>query len=112
MARLVIQQILTHQPTQGTLFNVNIPSFDKGPIKGIRALPQNVAPYVESFDRRVDPRGRVYFWTHPEFGCPDPHPDTDVSALNDSYITVTPLQFDLTHASMLKQMREWQWRLE
>ena len=64
-----------------SLFNVNIPSLDKGPIRGIRVVPQNVAPYVETFDRRIDPRGRVYFWSDPDFGCPEPHPDTDVTAL-------------------------------
>lgn len=111
LARTVIEQILAHRPAAGTLFNVNIPSLEKGPVRGIRVVPQNVAPYVETFDRRIDPRGRVYFWTKPEFHCPDPHPDTDVSALGESYITVTPLQFNLTHAAMLQQMRDWQWRL-
>jgi 5'-nucleotidase len=111
LARRVIEQILAHEPVPGTLFNINIPSLEKGPIRGIRALPQNVAPYVESFDRRVDPRGRVYFWTTPEFCCPDPHPDTDVSALGEGYITVTPLQFNLTHRPVLEKMREWRWEL-
>jgi 5'-nucleotidase len=111
LARRVIEQILAHRPADGALFNVNIPSLEKGPIRGIRTVPQNVAPYVETFDRRVDPRGRVYFWSNPEFHCPDPHPDTDVSALEESYITVTPLQFNLTHAKMLEQMARWEWRL-
>ncbi len=111
LARKVIEQILSHQPAAGSLFNVNIPSFDKGPVRGIRTVPQNVAPYVETFDRRVDPRGRVYFWSNPEFHCPEPHPDTDVTALGESYITVTPLQFDLTHAARLKQMEQWEWRM-
>src|SRR5713101_6345616 len=60
LARRVIAQILEHQPADGTLFNVNIPSFDKGPVRGVRTTPQNVVPYVETFDRRRDPRGRVY----------------------------------------------------
>ena len=74
-------------------------------------MPQNVAPYVETFDRRTDPRGRVYFWSNPELRCPDPHPDTDVTALAEGCITVTPLQFDLTQAVLLEQMSGWQWRL-
>jgi len=109
IARRVIEQILAKKPAAGTLFNVNIPSLDKGPIRGIRCVPQNVAPYVEEFDRRVDPRGRVYFWTKPGLSCPDPHPDTDVVALAESYITVTPLQFNLTHKALLDPMREWEW---
>jgi 5'/3'-nucleotidase len=111
-ARTVIEQILTKAPPQGTLFNVNVPSLENGPIRGIKTLPQNVAPYVEKFVRRLDPRGRTYFWMGTDFGCPDPHPDTDEPALSEGYITVTPLQFDLTHHAMLEQMRGWDWKLE
>ena len=77
--------------------------------RGVRVAPQNVAPYLETFDRRIDPRGRVYFWSRPEFSCPDPHPDTDVTILSDGYITVTPLQFNLTHLARLQQMKQWRW---
>jgi 5'-nucleotidase len=110
LARRVIGEILAHAPPKGTLFNVNIPNLEKGPIKGIRARPQNVAPYSEKFDRRIDPRGRVYFWSTPEFGCPEPHPDTDVTAMAEGYITVTPLQFDLTDARQLEEMDRWRWQ--
>jgi 5'-nucleotidase len=72
-------------------------------------VPQNVAPYIETFDRRVDPRGRTYFWSDPDFTCPDPHPDSDVTALGESYITVTPLQFNLTDRAMLAKMVDWNW---
>src|SRR3954470_494767 len=95
-ARKVVEQIIAHKPVQGALFNVNIPSLEKGPVRGVRVVPQNVAPYVETFDRRVDPRGRVYFWTNPGLDCPEPHPDTDVTAMGEGYVTVTPLQFNLT----------------
>jgi 5'-nucleotidase len=111
LARRVIEQILAQRPAAGNLFNVNIPSPDKGPIRGIRTVPQNVAPYVETFDRRVDPRGRVYFWSNPCLNCPEPHPDTDVTALQEGYITVTPLQFNLTQAELLDRMKDWSWRL-
>jgi 5'-nucleotidase len=108
----VIRQILSHPVPEGSLFNVNIPSLEKGPIRGVRVVPQNVAPYLEKYDRRVDPRGRVYFWSGAEFGCPDPHPDTDVTALAEGFITVTPLQFNLTHAVQLEGMKEWAWEVD
>jgi 5'-nucleotidase len=111
LARRVIERILAHRPAAGALFNVNIPDPEKGPVKGLRVVPQNVAPYQETFDRRTDPRGRVYFWSNPGFSCPDPHPDTDVTALEEGYITVTPLQFDLTHAALLGEVGGWDWRL-
>jgi 5'-nucleotidase len=111
LARRVIEQILAHQPETGRLFNINIPSPERGPLRGIRTVPQNLAPYVETYDRRIDPRGRMYFWSNPDFRCPDPHPDSDVTGLADGWITVTPLQFNLTHAVQLEQMNRWQWRL-
>ena len=107
LARRVIEQVMAHRPAPGTLFNVNIPSFDKGPVRGVRVVPQNVAPYLETFDRRVDPRGRVYFWTNPGLSCPEPHPDTDVTALAEGYVTVTPLQFNLTHPALVREMEGW-----
>jgi 5'-nucleotidase len=109
LARGVIEQILAHRPPRGSLFNVNIPALERGPVRGIRTVPQNVASFVETFSRRVDPRGRVYFWSNPEFQCREPHPDTDVTVLGDGYITVTPLRFDLTHEKMLQDMNQWRW---
>ena len=109
--RQVIDQILAQKPARGSLFNVNIPVLEHGPIRGIRVMPQNVTTYREKFDRRVNPRGRTYFWTSPEFHCPEPHPDTDVTALAEGFITVTPLQFDLTNRPMLTAMGDWQWGL-
>jgi 5'-nucleotidase len=111
LARQVIAHILAHTPAAGTLVNINIPSLEQGPVRGIRVVPHNVRPFVERFDRRVDPRGRVYFWTTPEFSCPDPHPDSDVSALAERSITVTPLQFDLTQQALLAEMSGWEWKL-
>jgi 5'-nucleotidase len=111
-ARQVIQQILANRPAPGSLINVNIPVLEHGPIRGVRVVPQNVTPYQEKFDRRVNPRGRTYFWTNPEFSCPEPHPDTDVAALAEQYITVTPLKFDLTDHARMGAMKDWKWRME
>src|SRR5437773_6076235 len=79
-ARTIIEQTLAKNPSECSLFNVNIPVLERGPIKGVKVLPQNVTPYAEQYDRRVNPRGRTYFWSSPEFSCPSPHPDTDVTA--------------------------------
>jgi 5'-nucleotidase len=108
-ARQVIEQILATRPAKGSLFNVNIPVLERGPIRGVRVLPQNVSPYTEKFDRRVNPRGRTYFWASPEFLCPDPHPGADVAALAEGYITVTPLKFDLTDHARVEELRGRKW---
>ncbi len=111
VARRVLEQILARRPADGTLLNVNVPSFDKGPPRGVRVVPQSVVPYRESLDRRVDPRGRVYFWANGDMRCPEPHSDNDVSALAEGYVTVTPLQFNLTHEALLRGMADWDWAL-
>jgi 5'-nucleotidase len=111
LARQVVEQILSHDPPTGSLFNVNIPALERGPIKGVRVVPQNASPYIEHFDRRIDPRGRVYFWGLPELHGPEPHPDTDATLLDEQFITVTPLQFDLTHRRQMAAMADWQWKL-
>ena len=110
-ARQVVEQLLAKKPAAGSLFNVNIPVLEHGPIKGVRVVPQNVTPYQDKFERRVNPRGRTYFWTSPDFVCPEPHPDTDVEALADQYITVTPLKFDLTDRSRLTEIANWEWQI-
>lgn len=109
LAFSVVRDILAQNPGPGELFNVNVPDVSRGPIKGVQSVPQNTASYVEWFDRRTDPRGRVYFWIGPDFTCPDPHPDTDVTALADRWITVTPLQFNLTRVHALMGMKNWSW---
>ena len=111
-ARQVIEQILASKPTQGMLFNVNLPVLERGPVKGVKVLPQNVSPYTEKFDRRVNPRGRTYFWASPDFLCPDPRPGTDVEALAEGYITVTPLKFDLTDHIRLAELQKTEWKVE
>jgi 5'-nucleotidase len=111
IARGLIEQILAQQPPRASLFNVNIPSLEKGPPAGLRVVPQGLLRYRESYDRRIDPRGRVYFWITPELYCPPHGEDTDVTALAERCITVTPLKFDLTQAALLERMREWEWRL-
>ena len=108
----VISQILEHEPQPGTLFNVNLPELRGGDPAGIRVVPQGVVRYQEGFERRVDPRGRVYFWSKIDF-VPRPHEgETDLTALDSRYITITPLRFDLTDRAMLDQMSQWRWQLQ
>jgi 5'-nucleotidase len=111
LARRVVEQILFHRPDPGTLFNVNIPSPERGAVKGVRVAPQNFRPWTEQFIRRTDPRGRVYYWNSP--GTPEmtPDQDSDEFALAEGYITVTPLQFDLTDHRGLAEMQSWSWEV-
>jgi 5'-nucleotidase len=112
VARRVIEQIIAMKPVAGSLFNVNVPVQELGVPKGIRVLPQNHAPYQESFVKNIDPRGRTYYWLGADYGCPEPHPGTDETALAEGYVTITPLHFDLTRHEALKALQAREWTLE
>ncbi len=109
LARRVIEQIIMHRLEPGMLINVNIPSLDQGLPKGIRVVPHGTRRYEESYDRRKDPRGRTYFWITTKIECPPGSGEADVTALTERFITVTPLQFDLTSYRDMERMHVWQW---
>jgi 5'-nucleotidase len=105
----VVEQILAHSPAQGSLFNVNLPAMSRGEPKGIRVVPMGVGRHGEGFERRMDPRGRTYYWMTyaPPFHLEGP--ETDVTSLSEGYITVTPLHFDMTRMDQLRELNGWDW---
>jgi 5'-nucleotidase len=88
------------------LLNVNIPSVPYDEIKGIKICKQAYAKYDESFDERVDPQGKKYFWLTGEFKNFDKAKDTDVWALQGNYVSVVPVQFDLTNYTLKKHLEK------
>ncbi len=88
------------------LLNVNIPSIPLEKIKGIKICKQAYAKYEEDFSERLDPHGKKYYWLTGEFKNFDTSKDTDVWALEHKYVSVVPVQFDLTHYSMKKQLEK------
>lgn len=104
-ARQAVRTIVTAILQQKTLdkhflLNVNIPSVPAKDIKGIRVCKQAYAKYVEDFDERTDPQGKKYFWLTGEFVNFDKSRDSDVWALQHNYVSVVPVQFDLTNYTL------------
>lgn len=90
-----------------TSLNVNVPAVPEEEIRGVRVTRQGITRFVEKFDRRVDPRAKVYYW---QCGSTPPHEedgDTDASALADNYIAITPIHHDLTNYDFLESLRTW-----
>jgi 5'-nucleotidase len=88
------------------LLNVNIPSVPYNEIKGIKVCKQAYAKYDEDFDERIDPQGKKYYWLTGEFKNFDKAKDTDVWALQRNYVSVIPVQFDLTNYTLKKQLEK------
>lgn len=96
VARTVAQQMLSTQLAPRTLLNVNIPRVKESEFKGIKFCRQADAKWGESFEHRIDPHGKDYYWMVGNFICKDDGLDTDIYALEHHYASVVPVQFDLT----------------
>ncbi|MDN6280081.1 MAG: 5'/3'-nucleotidase SurE [Psychroflexus sp.] len=91
-----------------TVLNVNIPIAEKSSdIKGIKVCRQAKARWQEVFDKRSNPQGRDYYWLSGEFVNQDEGKDTDIEALENNYVSVVPIQFDLTAHTALETIEKW-----
>lgn len=107
VAKLLASKVLEHGLPPGTLINVNIPPFPKEEIKGIHVTRQGKGRYEEAFEKRVDPANRTYFWLGGTKLLLDTDEDIDEVAVMNQYVSVTPLQYDLTDRNMLSTLKEW-----
>ena len=103
-ARIIVEKILSKKTDKHLCLNVNIPAVAPGLIKGIRNCRQAYAKYEEEFSERLDPSGKKYFWLTGAFVNFDKGKDTDVWALKNNYVSVVPVQFDLTNYSLKKKI--------
>ena len=101
--RKITKQVLDHGLDSGVCLNVNIPKSIKGnKFNGLKVCRQSHANWEEEFQERTDPKGRTYYWLTGKFVNHDQGSDTDEWALSNHYISVVPVQFDVTaHSSLL-----------
>ena len=111
MATKVIEQILAQKSARPQLYNLNIPTPATQGASELRVVPMSVQRYGEHYVKRKDPRGRNYYWAT---GDPPPAPtehETDLTALQKGFVTLTPLHFDLTSPDVVRQMENWTFSL-
>ena len=108
LARGAIEQILERKSPAPQLYNLNIPTAALTAAEPkLRVVPMGLDHYGEQYEKRVDPRGRNYYWAAYERRNPNRHAETDLTALSDGHMTLTPLDFDLTKRSLLAEMAGW-----
>ncbi len=107
-ARIIVEQMLKSSPDKHCVLNVNFPIAKPEEVKGIKICRQAYAKYEEDFIEREDPHGRKYYWLTGEFVNFDEGTDTDVWALANNYVSIVPVQFDLTHYKTKQQIeKDW-----
>ena len=108
-AGITVRNVLQHGLPADTLLNVNVPFLKQDEIRGFRTTRQGLRVYHSRLDERVDPRGRPYYWIGGEAPTGVPESGTDVGALSDGLVSVTPLQLDLTAYRAISDINTWDW---
>jgi 5'-nucleotidase len=92
---------------KGTLLNVNVPAVPEEEICGVKVTEQGRSSWNDTFDVRRDPANREYYWLTGRMNVTDTDPGTDTIAIRNRYISVTPIQYDLTDRDQIEKMRGW-----
>jgi len=103
----ISNKILTNGLPDGVVLNVNFPKISDTPFKGIKIARQARANWNEKFDKRINPMGKNYYWLTGVFENLDGGEDTDEFALGNNYVSVVPVQFDLTAHHFIQTLNTW-----
>ena len=91
----------------GTLLNVNVPAVPKSKIKGAIVTKQGKSSWDDTYEKRLDPGNREYYWLTGKMLKIDKSVDYDVKAVDSGYISVTPIHYDLTDYETYEKMKSW-----
>jgi 5'-nucleotidase len=99
--------VLENGLPDGLVLNINFPKLVNNDFKGIKICRQARANWVEEFDKRTNPQGKEYYWLTGKFINLDHGEDTDIWALENEYISIVPVHFDLTAHHFIQNLNSW-----
>ena len=108
-ANKVVQHVIENGLPSEILLNVNVPLLRDEDISGFRLTRQGLRVYHSRLDEGIDPRGRPYYWIAGDAPTGVPEPGTDIGALAEGCVSVTPLHLDLTAYRSLTDLNTWSW---
>jgi 5'-nucleotidase len=120
-AKILVDQLAQKPLPDLMLLNVNIPAVKWEEIAGVTLTRQGIRRYIDVFDKRVDPRGKTYYWltgeviedVEPPTGLNLPqNVPTDVQVVRNNHISITPLQYNLTYATGLDKLSDWEFNFQ
>jgi len=109
VARQVVQKVMTEGLPEGVFLNVNVPYLKEDELKGFMITRQGLRLYRDELDSRKDPRGKPYYWIGGQFPIGVLEEGTDYGAIKAGYVSITPLQLDLTACDAMEGMKKWTW---
>lgn len=105
-AHKMVQVMMKNPELNNSAINVNVPALPPEEIKGVVVVKQGKGNIMESFEKRIDPRENIYYWISGESQAGKEAKDTDVGALAQGFITITPIQSDLTRYDLLDDLKK------
>ncbi len=103
--RNFIKTVMRHGIDQRTVVNINIPPLPPKEIKGIRITRLGVRNYDNLFEERQDPHGNTYYWLGGGVRKEEQEQDSDVLAVEENYISITPIHLDLTDYVLIEEYK-------
>ncbi|MCY0876614.1 MAG: 5'/3'-nucleotidase SurE [Firmicutes bacterium] len=107
VAQRLIEKVASHGLPEGTYLNVNVPPGPYEALKGMAITRIGVRKYRNSYEKRIDPLGRSYYWQAGTIVNLRNEPDTDVHAIEHGMVSVTPIHFDFTNGQLLATLKTW-----
>ena len=107
VGRRIAEQVIKEGLPEGVLLNVNVPYLQEDELKGFMVTRQGLRVYLDALDKRIDPRGKPYYWIGGEAPTGVDEPGTDFGALKAGYVSITPLQLDLTARKAMETLKGW-----
>ena len=108
-AAKIVRQVIANGLSHEILLNVNVPFLPEEKVRGILLTRQGLRVYHSRLDERSDPRGKPYYWIGGDAPTGVPERGTDVGALAEGFVSVTPLQLDLTAYRAVTDLNTWHW---
>jgi len=106
----VVRKILQKGLPTGTLLNVNVPNLPGNKIRGYKITRQGNVYFKDWFETREDPRGRLYYWMTGEIVDPNNGPGFDSHAIQNGFVSITPIHYQLTNMPFLNELETWDFR--
>lgn len=104
----IVKEALSKEMEKGICLNVNIPKLPLDKIEGTKVCRQARAFWDDTFDERTDPLGKQYYWLTGDFHDHDNGTDTDMSALDQNFVSIVPTQFDMTAHHAISHLNQWE----
>ena len=100
----VINKLDTYKIPKKTILNINVPGLEKDDIAGIAVTELGSRMFTDEYEKRIDPRGKVYYWMAGELITEPDDANTDISAVRNNLISVTPITYEMTRTNIMKDL--------